>query len=249
MDGLFDTNKDLDLDTFRNIVSLRVSQALFDDVCDGDDQIERAVVAAEMRVKQRIQPVDPAVIHRGFHYNQGIMYPFEKEPYIQTRYGDGSYGVWYGSLELDTTIHETAYHMVRSEIVVEGNSESGVIRRERAVYLVHCEALLVDISGKKKHRKELTADNYEFTQALGKRLHREGHPGLLYPSARCEGINLAVFNPDVLSDPRLHCYLTYSFDPVEKSLTVEREVGKALQTLTFPNIALFNSKKGIVASK
>ncbi len=61
---------------------------------------------------------------------------------MKTRYGNGSYGVWYGALALNTTIHETAFHMVKEESGIEGNTE--VIHRERAVYRVRCKALLCD---------------------------------------------------------------------------------------------------------
>jgi hypothetical protein len=40
-------------------------------------------------------------------------------------------------------------------------------------------------------------------------------------------------NPAVLSDPRLSCYLTYTCDPVRRTVTVERTVGKVLFTLRF----------------
>jgi hypothetical protein len=57
-------------------------------------------------------------------------------------------------------------------------------------------------------------------------MNREGHPGLLAPSSRFKGTNMVIFNPDVLSNPRLHCYLTYFFDPHTLNIRVERTVGR-----------------------
>ena len=37
---------------------------------------------------------------------------------------------------------------------------------------------------------------------------------------------MVIFNPDVLSDPQLHCYLTYYFDPGALKIRVERKVGR-----------------------
>ena len=161
-----------------------------------------------------------------------ITYPFEHEPFLKTRYGNGSYGPWYGALALDTTIPETAFHMVKEESGIEGNT--GLIQRERAVYLIHCKALLIDLSGKEAECPDLVGQDYGFTQQVGERLRKEGHPGLLSPSARHKGgINLVAFFPAILSDPRLSCYLTYTCDPVRRSITVERTAGKVMSTLEF----------------
>jgi hypothetical protein len=48
---------------------------------------------------------------------------------------------------------------------------------------------------------------------------------LLYNKS-LDGINVAIFNPEVLSDPQLHCYFTYFFDPVSLNVKVERTIGR-----------------------
>jgi hypothetical protein len=226
---LFDTTHDFNGDAYRNIVSLRKSEDLFDDLTDGDTSMSAIAVEAEANVKSHI-PL--GFIERGFHYTTSITYPFEHEPYLKTRYGNGSFGVWYGSLALETTIHETAYHMVKEESGIEGNKNP--IYRERAVNLVQCRGLLIDLSGKDAEFPALVGPDYGFTQQIGERLHREGHPGLLAPSARHRGgTNLIALSPSILSDPRLSCYLTYTCDPVRREVTVERTVGKVMTVLRF----------------
>jgi hypothetical protein len=226
---LLDTTRDFDGKAYRNIVSLRVSEDLFDDLTGGDPSLSAVAVESEARVKSRI-PL--GLVERGFHYTTSITYPFEHEPYLKTRYGDGSYGVWYGSLALKTTVHETAFHMVREEAKIEGNT--GPIHRERAVYQVRCRALLVDLSGKEGEFPDLIGPDYVFTRQIGARLHREGHPGLLAPSARHRGgVNVVALTPAILSDPSLFCYLTYTFDPARRAVTVERTVGKVMAVLRF----------------
>ncbi|MFA6149390.1 MAG: RES family NAD+ phosphorylase [bacterium] len=226
---LFARVRDFDADAYRNIVSLRESQDLFDDLTGGDASMSAIAIEAEAKVKANIPP---GLIPRGFHYTISINYPFENEPYLKTRYGNGSYGVWYGSLALNTTIHETAFHMVKEESGIEGNT--GLIHRERAVYRIHCKALLIDLSGKEAEYPALVGEEYGYTQQIGERLRREGHPGLLSPSARQKrGINLVSFSPAILSNPRLSCYLTYTCDPGRRIVTVERTVGKVLFTLRF----------------
>ena len=227
--ALFDTTRDFDDDAYRNIVSLRESEDLFSDLSDGDGQLSAVAAAAEMRVKSAIPP---GIIPRGFHYTTSITYPFEHEPYLRTRYGNGSFGVWYGALALETTLHETAFHMVKEESGIEGNR--GPVIRERAVYLVHCRALLIDLTGKAKSFPGLLAEDYGLTHQIGERLHQEGHPGLLAPSARhAGGTTLVALTPTVLGNPRPFCYLTYSCDPVQRTVTVERQSDKILATLKF----------------
>jgi hypothetical protein len=222
---LFDTTADYSGRPYRNITTLRESEDLFDDLTDGDEQASAVAAEAEIRVKRPLALRDPKIIHRGFQYTRAIIdYPFKIEPYLLTRFGDGTCGAWYGSLEMKTTVFETAYHMIKAELAVEGLDE--LIVRERAVYRVYCRAILIDLRGKQKLFPKLVDNNYGLTHQIGRRMIREGHPGLLMPSARYNGNNMVIFNPDVLSDPGLHCYLTYFFDPETLNIRVERTVGK-----------------------
>ena len=222
---LFDKTTDYNGQPYRNIATLRDSEDLFDDLSDGDETASAIAAEAEMRVKGPAVLRDPKIIHRGFQYNQAsIDYPFKSEPYLFTRFGNGTYGVWYGSLEMKTTVFETGFHMIKAELAVEGLDE--MIVRERAVYRVQCRAILIDLRGKQKFFPKLVGDDYGFTHQIGQRMTREGHPGLLAPSSRTKGTNMVIFNPDVLSNPRLHCYLTYFFDPDTLNIRVERTVGR-----------------------
>lgn len=222
---LFDKTADFDGQPYRNVTSLRESEDLFDDLNDGDEGASAIAAEAEMRVKDHLIDRFPENFYRSFHYTRSIIdYPFKSEPYLFTRFGDGTYGVWYGSLEMKTTVFETGFHMIKAELAVEGLDE--VVVRERAVYRVRCRAILIDLRGKQKSFAKLLADDYGFTQQIGRRMNREGHPGILVPSARIKGTNLVIFNPDVLSDPRLHCYLTYFFDPLTLNMRIERSVGR-----------------------
>jgi len=226
MPSLFDKTSDFNDDLLRNIVSLRESIDLFSDLTDGDEFQGEVAIHAEMRIKSEIPT---GLIQRGFYYTTAIGYPFETEPYLCSRYGNGMFGVWYGSLELDTTIHETAYHMIQEESRVEG--ARGPITRERAVYQVHCRAVLIDLRGKEREFSSLISNDYSLTHQIGERLHNEGHPGLLAPSARCDGTNLVSFSPSILSNPRNHCYLTYRCYPERQTVSVEREQGKILMEI------------------
>jgi len=223
MENLFSKSRDFQEDVFRNIVSLRKSQDLFDDINDNNVALSALATKIEATVKKDI-PL--GLINRGFHYTTAIAYPFETDPFMKTRYGDGSYGVWYGSLTLNTSIYETAYHMMQNESGIEGMIEPVI--RERAVYKIFCHAILIDLTEQEFLYPELIANEYHFTQHIGQRIQNEGHPGLLAPSARHSGVNSVIFNPNVLSNPRHYCYLTYTFYPLDERVTVERTPGKIL---------------------
>lgn len=225
---MFNNNTDFNADIFRNIVSLIKPVDLFDDLLT-KETLEfgtQIALAAEARVKFDLPS---GQIEADFHHSTAIGYPFQIQPFMTSRYGDGSYGVWYGSLEKETTIHETVFHMFQDELGIEG--VRGVIYRERAVYSVHAEAILIDLRGQEKEHPDLVANHYELTHAVGARMHREGHPGLLVPSARCEGDNLVALNPVILSRPTLLHHLIYQLDVANKSIRVQDQKGKIIFSL------------------
>jgi hypothetical protein len=119
-----------------------------------------------------------------------------------------------------TTMHETAYHMMKEENDLGAHSKP--IERQRLVYKVFCTAILIDLTRAKKAASRLIdTGNYSFTQQIGRRIRTERHPGLLAPSARHRGgVNLAVFTPRVLSSPELVGSFSYQFDPSLTQVTI-----------------------------
>lgn len=229
MDELLARNRDLDGWTRRN-VGLRTSIDLFNDLAAN---AQDSAIAAALEADAKRELGAPTQIDRAFAYSVAVEYPFRTEPWLQTRYHDGTHPVWYGSMALETTIHETAYHMARNELGVEGLDE--VVVRERAVYDVHIRALLIDLAGARASHPQLThPSDYSFAQGVGKRIHAEGHPGLISPSDRDEaGENVVVLRPSVLSDPRVSCYLRYHLNPRTRELRVERTPGVEYMRLSY----------------
>lgn len=210
-------------DLVRNIQTIRISQDLFDDL--SQDRRDQAVaIAAE--TADRI-PSEAPLITRPFDYGTVITFPFANFNGQATRFSDGlRYGVWYGSLELETTVYETVYH--RHRFLLDSYAgENRPIRNERRVFQVRCEAILIDLRGKEAAEPRLVdRSNYLFTQQLGAYLHAQGTNGVLVKSARCEGWNGAIFRPGVLSQVRDLCYLTYTMNPAEDLALIERTPGE-----------------------
>lgn len=213
---------DVHQDVFRNIVSIRESQDLYDDLTDNPDEWLLA-----QQVEDDVKPPPyrsprPA-IDRPFEdaaWFNAILWPFRN--WQASRVSDGSFGIWYGSESVETTVYESAYHWYHGLLRDAGFDREPVIG-ERKVYVVNCDAALLDLRPAiGDYPALLHRNDYTFTQAVGARIHHEGHPGLIVSSVRRRaGDNYAVFNPAVLSNPRLLCQLTYRL--AGDSLEVEKQ--------------------------
>ena len=225
--GIADTHADL----YRNIVSLRVSEHLFDDLsADPDDWQTAITVELDAKPPSFISHVP--IIYRPFEeadWNDAINYPFKN--WTRSRFSDGSFGVWYGCDRIETTVHETAYHWRNSFLLDAGFTQAG-IKINRKIYTVRCDAALIDFRDVTAAFPDLINPNdYAFTQQIGARLHREGHPGLTSKSARFNGDCYAVLNPKLLSNPHQNCLLTYI--TTDTGIVVERQPG--VVWLSLPN--------------
>lgn len=226
MDNLFRSLAlaDVHQDLARNIVSIRKSQDLFDDLSDapGDWVLAQNV---EDDVKPPTYESRTPIIDRPFEDAEwwgAIGYPFRH--WQASRFSNGTFGIWYGSDTIETTVHETVHHWYYGLLNDAGFCLDGV-SIDRKVYLVQCDAVLLDFRQLAHSYSDLVHDyDYTFTQAIGARLHREGHPGLVTKSARCAGDNFAVLNPAVLSNPKHTCYLSYRL--IGNQVEVEKQQGQ-----------------------
>ncbi|MEZ5649354.1 MAG: RES family NAD+ phosphorylase [Burkholderiaceae bacterium] len=224
------TLADLSQDMARNIVSLRQSQDLFDDLTD-DPAGWRLAQTVEDEVKPPPYRSWAPIIDRPFEdaaWFNAIEWPFKH--WQSSRFSDGSFGVWYGSESVETTVYETVHHWYHGLIADAGFQHEAVIA-ERKVYLVTCRGALLDLRpASATHADLLHPTDYSFAQTIGSRIHREGHPGLVIQSVRrTGGENAAVFNPAVLSEPRQDCQLTYRL--AGDRIRVERRPGRAWFTI------------------
>lgn len=217
-------------DVFRNICSLRKTRSLFADLVD-DAEAEDVAIRAEMATKPRL-PMP--TVNRPFEdgYGMVVRFPFVPAHWSASRYSDGSFGVWYGSTAMDTTIYETAYHQRR--LLIDSPKfdvePKWPVVIERRVHVVALDALLFDVRGKVRAAPALVDPvSYTLTQSVGGAVARGNHPGLLVRSARCAGDNVAVMSPQYLSNVRDHCYLIYKMS--QRETAVERTPGRRHLTI------------------
>lgn len=229
-----DTLSRMDAQLFRNIVSLRKSEHLFDDLVS-DEAGQAVAIAAEMSVRSAPR----GMIERGLYYSQAIQYPFASDPAVASRFGDGTIRVWYGAFDEATARAETCWHALRQANDMIDPPET-VIVRYRAVYTVRAQGLFGDLRGKESDFPELVGDDYSPTQAIGKYAAHQGLVGLVYPSARWpDGECLAAFRADPLSAPALSYYLTYRIDLDRQMVAIERTRGVVEQRLHLRELRRF----------
>jgi len=210
-------------DLVRNIKGIRQSQNLFDDL-SADPADQAAAIAAEGATRL---PTAAPMITRPFDYGTVITYPFLPQNWQATRFSDGlAYGVWYGSLELETTVYESAYHWHRFVMDSFAKEDRDIVG-ERRVLDVRCDAILLDLRGKEKRAPRLLdRRDYGYAQGLGRYLKAQSQNGALVRSARAAGDNAALLRPEVLSKVREKCFLTYRMNPRADEITVERTAGR-----------------------
>lgn len=215
---------DVQQDAARNIVSLRQSQDLFDDLAD-DPAHWQLAQRVEDEIKPPLYRSATPVIDRPFEDAQwfnAIAWPFRH--WQASRFSDGSFGLWYGSESVETTVFESAFHWYRG-LLGDAGFEGMAVIAERQVLWVACSAALLDFRSAAQAVPDLLhPTDYALCQSVGARIHREGHPGLLTRSVRRPvGENLVVFNPRVLSRPRHACQLTYRLEGGQ--IVVEKQPG------------------------
>src|ERR1035437_8963443 len=146
MDPLFShlTLVDVHRTVFRNVVSIGLSQDLFDDLTSSP-----AEWALAQQVEDQVKPPPyqsrTPVIHRPFEDAQwanAIGWPFKH--WQASRFSDGSFGVWYGCESAETSVYETVYHWFSGFLTDAGFEKEQVIG-ERKLYDVACDAALVNL--------------------------------------------------------------------------------------------------------
>ncbi|MBY0303613.1 MAG: RES family NAD+ phosphorylase [Sphingomonas sp.] len=126
------------------------------------------------------------------------------------RFTNGSYGVFYASLTIETAIAETRYHRVRFLAATDEPAQELDMR----VYAVDLNAELHDIRGmRESHPAYYHASSYAMSQELAAQLRDDGSNGIAYLSVRHDcGECVAVFRPPLLSNCRQERHLCYVWD-------------------------------------
>lgn len=127
-----------------------------------------------------------------------------------SRFGDGSYGVFYCGREKETAIAETRHHSA----LFMGATAEPPMRLQMRLYTVVAEGEAVDLrKAAQADPRIVDPDDYGHAQSIGRKLRGQGAPGILYPSVRRPGGEcLAALRPGILRDCLHMAYLEYNWN-------------------------------------
>lgn len=182
-----------------------------------DPSVWDALIAAEQLVNPRVRdeigeirlvPPEERVGGPGASY---VMAPFTHLNPKGSRFGDGSYGVYYAGREFETALKETAYHFGR----FVRDSDDGPRYEEMRVLVGQIDGRFHGVAGlpAAERTKILDPGSYGASQRFGARMRGGGSNGLVYPSVRNPGGScLAAFRPKVVGVPVQTKHLKYHWD-------------------------------------
>lgn len=127
-----------------------------------------------------------------------------------SRFSDGSFGVFYAGLTLDTAIAETRHHRAKFLAATDEPAQEIDMR----VYAVDLAADLHDIRAlADSHAHLYDPNSYIHAQGLAAELRDAGSDGIRYASVRHQGGECAAaFRPRLLSNCRQERHLCYVWD-------------------------------------
>ncbi len=174
--------------------------------------------------------------HRKSHFDtiayHAVDYVFNQQGCFQSRFSDGSYPVWYGSLDQETTFYETIFHWHRTIIEAMHYDDDTPIVTNRSLFSVGCNAMLIDLRKSIDEIPELTDKNlksYKTTQTLGKEIYKQNQSGIYTYSARKnKGENIAIFNRKALSNVEHLKNIEYKYDFKKSKVFVVDKSSKKL---------------------
>lgn len=133
----------------------------------------------------------------------------------ETRFSDGTFGVYYAAKSLETAIAETKYHRARFLSQTDEVDQEITMR----VYAGAIRMRMRDLRPA-DYESLLAADDYRQSQPFARTMKDRGANGLLYPSVRqAGGLCLAVFRPRAVAIPKQRMHLKYVYRRAARSIT------------------------------
>ena len=182
---------------------------VFDELADSEEEL-RILFNLEMLTNERIN----APIGRLEQLPEGSVVTGESAHQIMAawvhchddggRFNDGLLGAWYGSLDVETAIDETVFHLNKRLSLSESGFPQQIQMRELRTTL---SAPVSDICGQQNkfatlYNPESYTSSQSFARGLRWPYNIPGIDGIQYDSVRSEGgTNVCVFRPAILNRP------------------------------------------------
>ncbi len=125
-----------------------------------------------------------------------------------SRFSDGTYGVYYAADSIDTAIAETTYHRTR---FLQASKEAPCLIQMRE-YIANVQQKLINLCQQEMVADLLHPDPFQYakSQIFARDMRMKKVWGLYYPSVRTSGGRcVAIFRGPALSIPTQGCHLDY----------------------------------------
>lgn len=160
------------------------------------------------------------------HTEQGDIYLVAKEDWVggqgstplmaafthpgNSRFSDGTFGVYYAGDSIETAIAETIFHRQR---FLQASKEPPCLIQMRE-YIAKVRETLVDLSASEYgYLFDANPDNYPISQQFAREARQVKSYGLYYPSVRnSDGRCVAIFRPPALTIPVQGAHFNYIWD-------------------------------------
>lgn len=203
---------------YRIIPSRFPPVALFEALYDDAEEMEIAYALEALtnpRVRQEVGELNlvPAEERVSGPGASVVMAPFTHLS-RETRFSDGTFGVYYAAKSLETAIEETKYH--RARFLSQTNEADQEITMR--VYSGGLRMRLHDLRPS-AYGTLLDADDYSQSQPYARAMKDRDANGLLYPSVRhTGGFCVAVFGPKAVAIPQQRMHLKYVYSTASRSI-------------------------------
>lgn len=201
--------------THRIIRSIYPPIDLFEDIADPADW--ELIASAESKTNPRVRDqlgsihLVPPGRRVGGPGASWVMAPFcHISSDRQTRFSDGTYGVYYAGNRFDVALHETIYHFENFMRRTKEEPDEEDFRE----LVGSINSQLHDIRDDDSFEHALDPDSYGTSQGLAAQLrNQENSNGIVCPSVRFpEGEAIAAFWPDVVTVPNQGRHVCYRWD-------------------------------------
>jgi hypothetical protein len=195
-----------------------------------DPAVWDALIALEQRTNPRIRdevgeitlvPPDERVTGEGASY---VMAPFTHLNPKGSRFGDGTFGVYYAASEIETAIAETVFHF---EALARDSDDPPRMEDMRVLVGVVAEDFEDIYAFPEPQRSQLLDPlSYAAAQAYARKIRAGGATGVTYPSVRRTGGEcIGAFKPRAVGIPRQERHLKYSWngDRVDRYFDYQHE--------------------------
>ena len=200
--------------------------ALFEDVCDSADF--EAVYAIQALTNPRIlhELGDLTLVPKqdriyGVTGAGYIMAAFTHTNPQGSRFSDGTFGVYYASIELDTALRETIYH--RKLFLAATNEQPQEI--DMRCLVASFSADLIDVYNAHNHADLYSLNDYRQSQTFGISIKTAQHNGIYYKSVRADnGTNFALLQPRVFHECLQQSHYGYIWNGQDVTNVYRKEI-------------------------